>query len=100
MAMFKDYLEKIKIAKDTSLTIPSSNILGIAIRKEIVASTLEISNVKTSELSNKISELATSAEVINELSDEIGEPKNHETEDEFVERAKSTLKNILKRKLS
>ena len=57
-------------------------------------------NNEASEFSNQVSELATSVEVINELSDEIGVPKNYETEDEFVERAKATLTKILKRKLS
>ena len=101
MTTLKDYLEKEKAARNTSLALPSSNTLENVIAKELIASTLvKISNTEASDLSNKVSELATSVEVINELSDEIGVPKNYETEDEFVERAKATLTKILKRKLS
>ena len=101
MTTFKSYLEKTKVAQNTSLALPSSKKLVNIISKELIESPLaNISNTDASELSNKVSELATSAEVINEFSDEIGVPKNHETEDEFVERAKATLTKILKRKLS
>lgn len=101
MTTLKDYLEKEKAARNTSLALPSSNTLENVIAKELIASPLvKISNTEASDLSNKVSELATSVEVINELSDEIGVPKNYETEDEFVERAKATLTKILKRKLS
>ena len=101
MTTLKDYLEESKVARATSLVLPSSKTLANVIAKELIASPLvQISNNEASEFSNQVSELATSAEVINELSDEIGAPKNHETEDEFVERAKSTLTKILKRKLS
>ncbi|HHQ4520680.1 hypothetical protein AL345_09630 [Aeromonas caviae] len=101
MTKLKEYLEEAKIAKDTSLALPSSNALANVIAKELIASPLvQISNTEASEFSHKVSELATSAEVINELSDEIGVPKSYETEDEFVKRAKSTLTSILKRKLS
>ena len=101
MTTLKGYLEKEKAARNTSLALPSLNTLANVIVKEIIASPLVmISNTEASDLSNKVSELATSAEVINELSDEIGAPKNYEAEDEFVERAKTTLTKILKRKLS
>ena len=44
-------------------------------------------------------ELANSNEVIDELSNAIGKPKNDETEEEFVKRAKITFENILRKKL-
>ena len=101
MITFKDYLDQAKLARNTALALPSSNKLANIISQELIASPLvNISNTEAHELSNKVSELAISVEVINELSDEIGAPKNHETEDEFVERAKATLTNILKRKMS
>lgn len=50
------------------------------------------------EFSKKVSNYAASKEVISTLSDEIGTPKEDESEDEFVERAKTTLKNILRKK--
>jgi hypothetical protein len=101
MTTLKEYLEKAKIAKDTSLTLPLSNGLKNVIAKELIASPLvQISNVEASEFANKVCELATCAEVINELSTEIGAPTNNETEDDFVERSKLTLTKILKRRLS
>lgn len=73
MTTLKGYLEKEKVARNTSLALPSSNKLANIIAKELIASPLvKISNNEASELSNKVSELATSVEVINELSDEIG----------------------------
>lgn len=36
---------------------------------------------------------------ITQLSEDIGEPKEAETEEEFVNRAKQTMKNLLKSKL-
>lgn len=101
MTKFKEYLEETKTSRDTFLALPLSNSLANAIAKELIASPLvQISNTEASEFSHKVSELATSTEVINELSDEIGVPTSHETEDEFVERAKLTLAKILKIKLS
>ena len=54
--------------------------------------------VALEEFSQKVSDYASSEEVISTLSDEIGTPKEHESEDEFVDRAKTTLKNILRKK--
>ncbi|MBD1877000.1 hypothetical protein H6F75_26295 [Nodosilinea sp. FACHB-131] len=50
------------------------------------------------EFSKKVSNYAASKEVISTLSDEIGTPKEDESEDEFVDRAKTALKNILHKK--
>ena len=50
------------------------------------------------EFSKKVSNYAASKEVISTLSDEIGTPKEDESEDEFVDRAKTALKDILRKK--
>ncbi|OAI26187.1 hypothetical protein [Methylomonas koyamae] len=87
--------------ENNSLLVPSSKVLAGAIIQEInISSTAIISNNEAEEFSHKVSELATSNDVTNELSDELGMPNEHETEDEFVDRAKSILTKILKRKLS
>lgn len=64
-----------------------------------LAATLHMPGDKVGEFSNQVSELATSTEVMDELSDTLGTPKAGETEDEFVARAKLTLTGILNRKL-
>ncbi len=55
---------------------------------------------KVGAFSDQVAELATSDEVMDELSDALGTPKSGETEDEFVARAKATMTAILNRKLS
>lgn len=101
MTKLKEYLEKAKITRDAYIYLPSSGELINAITKELISSPLvKLSKTEASEFSHKVTEVAKSTEVINELSNEIGWPASHETEDEFVERAKLTLSKILKRKLS
>lgn len=101
MNNLKEYLLETKTQENNSLSVPSPKLLAITIFKEIsLSSLINISNNEATDFSRKISELATSNDVITELSDEIGMPRNHETEDQFVDRAKSTLTRILKRKLS
>lgn len=100
MSNLKDYLERAKKQKNSSIPLLSSKVLANSILKGINNSLTQLSNDEAEEFSHKISDLATSDETINELSNEVGAPKDHETEDEFVERAKSALAKILKRKLS
>lgn len=50
------------------------------------------------EFSQEVSNYSVSKEVIVQLSNEIGPPHGHENEDQFVERAKRVLKQILKKK--
>ena len=47
------------------------------------------------EFSQNVSSYATSQEVITALSNEIGPPGNHEDEEQFVNRAKQALREIL-----
>ena len=50
--------------------------------------------------SNEVSNYATSDEVISELSDNVGAPKQDESEDEFVKRASTALREILGKKFN
>ena len=45
-----------------------------------------------------VEETANSKDVVTEVSDAIGEPRSHETEDEFVRRATAQLRAILLRR--
>ena len=101
MVKFNEFLQTAKKQENYSLATPSSNLIADVITKELTTSPLaHLSNTKASEFSRKISELATSDEVINDLSNELGLPDNNETEDEFIFRAKLTFSKILKNKLS
>ena len=103
MSNFKEFFEKSNLENSTALSIPSPNTLAITLKSGILASSssfAKISDEDATEFGHKVSELVTSDELINELSDEIGVPASHETEDEFVKRAKLTLRKILKEKLS
>lgn len=104
MTDLQKYLEILKSQKNKSLVLPSSNSLADVIGKSIITASnfpsLNISNEKVSDFSRKMSELATSDKVIGELSEKIGNPREGETEDDFVKRAKLVLTSILKNKMS
>lgn len=55
--------------------------------------------VKSSEFSNQVTTLVASDEFMSQLSENIGEPKTEESEDEFVDRATETMRQLLKSKL-
>jgi len=92
MSNFKDFYENNK----KELVISSSG-LARAINSNIL---FGLSKNKEKEFANKISKIAYSDEVLTELSDEIGTIQEEETEEQFVNRAKSSLRKILKDKLS
>ena len=101
MTNLNEYLKNVNRKENDALPVPSSKILANGIMMGLAASPLiQLSNSEASAFSHKISELATSTKVVDELSKELGAPKCFETEDQFVDRAKSTLTSILKRKLS
>lgn len=54
---------------------------------------------RADDFSSKVIALTTSENVISELSEKVGVPLESETEEEFVQRASSTLKSILMSKL-
>lgn len=71
--------------------IPSFNhILGAA----------SINNLEAKEFSQKVAKLSVSDDVLNELVTTLDIPNPNESEDEFVERGKAILTQILRQKLS
>lgn len=64
-----------------------------------VATLTTLGKSKASEFAREVKALASNQEFVAQLSKDIGEPKESETEDEFVNRAKQTMKNLLKAKL-
>lgn len=104
MSSLSKYLEKKRNQRDqekNALVVPSSKMVSLEVAGVLKASQfLKMPTDSVEEFSHKVSELATSDFVLNKLSDDIGEPKELETEDEFVDRAKLALTNILKNELS
>ena len=109
MTTFKEYLQQRKneTAGDKKLLSPPSQVeqkaLSALEKKEEVSASLRLEMSTFDKKRQKFGKLARGVvkdeRFINRLSDEIGEPKLDETEDEFVARAEAIMTNILKKKL-
>lgn len=77
----------------------SSQSLTAQISGSLATRAINISSSDREKFSSEVVKVANSDEVLTQLSESIGDPKENESEDEFVERAKSTLAKILKNKL-
>jgi hypothetical protein len=97
MDSLKNFIKKF----DDKKALPAAKIQqpAIQIAGALMASGLSITKSSADKFGHEVNSLASSDEVISELSTKLGEPYQTETEEEFVNRAKSTLKNILKVKL-
>lgn len=96
MNNLKDFIKTKEITN-----IPSTTTIQIAIMGGL-SSAFNQSSLQTKEkekFSEAVSQIAKSDEVITELSEALGMPKDSESEDEFVKRGKAILTNILKRRL-
>ncbi|HEY8329674.1 MAG TPA: hypothetical protein VIO59_14655 [Rhodanobacter sp.] len=103
MASLKEFLKKSDEPQSPGSPFPVAQRAGLTKSMSSgisLATTLHMPSDKVGAFSQQVSELATSDDVINELSDALGAPKPNETEDEFVARAKATMTRILKQKLS
>ena len=66
--------------------------LGITISASALGS-------KASEFATEVTRIVSSNDFMGLLSNEVGEPRPGETEDEFVERAKARMRSLLKMRL-
>lgn len=78
----------------------SSNISAAVSSVLTKAALFSDTRSKQAELSNHVAKLATSDELVAELSTTLGDPKPGETENEFVARARMAFRGIMKRKLT
>jgi len=87
---------------DQSKTLPTKRKeeASLEISSTILAASMSLTKNQANEFSSKVMEVATSDNVIDELSEKVGTPLESETEDQFVQRASAVLKNILMSKLS
>lgn len=97
MSNFKDFVKS--RAGQKAISPSSSQSLTTQISGSLATTAINISSSDREKFSSEVVQVANSDEVLTELSESIGDPKENESEDEFVERAKSTLAKILKNKL-
>ncbi|TMN68081.1 hypothetical protein CWB85_18690 [Pseudoalteromonas sp. S1727] len=85
-------------ARKNKSLVPLSDT-AVAIEKEVIVSNFTKSN-ESKEFSERVVSLVNSPEVINEVSDRLGVPKDGESQQEFVARGKNALRDTLLKKLS
>ena len=102
---FKDFFKSVKTT-DTLLSISDSRAAiatkvckEIAIIKSTNTDVLPISNSDIKSFGEYVSQRVHSDDFLDELSANIGTPKDNESRDEFIDRAKDTMKNLLRAKL-
>ena len=80
----------------------SSLLLSVESQERQISMKLggSLSVAQKKDFSSELSKVVRDDGFISELSDSIGKPKDNETEDEFVERAKKTMRSLLNKKLS
>jgi hypothetical protein len=114
MTNFRDFWQETKEATtnlETSLSTSSPSALSYSIQTNVSAIITNVSffpltgfntSLKDAEkkFSKEVAQCATSNEVVDAVSDGIGEPKPYETEEEFVERASDVLRKILREKFN
>lgn len=99
MSSFKEFLNKVE--KSPSKALPALNTSLPTIETTLsstVGKLLEptaIPGGKKQAFSDKVSNIVRDEEFISEVSDQIGEPRDSETEDQFVERGISVLRKML-----
>jgi hypothetical protein len=104
MSTFKDFFFS-KKTKESMLPSPQQSIDTTSIKLVNILTTshkvgdIILTNDKKQKFAEQVSQLAHSEDFIQTLSDTIGTPKSNESEDEFVERAKDTMRVILRKKL-
>lgn len=93
MLSFKEYHQskRVEIVKQLTTQL-SSKPLQVQVNS---SKKLFDSKSEEKEFIKKVEELVNSEKVISKLSNELGSPKKEETEDEFVNRGKDILRNIL-----
>lgn len=100
MSNFKNFVLKINNNKELIDKRPSTDLIASSIMNELAATSfIGLSSSEKGRFSSEVARLASSNEVLTELSDSLGRPREDESENEFVERAKTTFASILRYKL-
>jgi hypothetical protein len=102
MSNFKEFVNEIK--ESSTHVLPESNItlpaIQLALKKEIsgLLAPLSVSIDDHQKFVEEVSNLFQNEAFLSEYSQQIGEPKENESEDEFVNRSSDELRQMLYRK--
>lgn len=102
VSSFKEFVNEIKASSNHVL--PESNItlpaIQLALQKEIscLLAPLSVSINDQQKFAEEVSNLVQNEAFLSEYSQKIGEPKENESEDEFVNRSSDELRQMLYRK--
>lgn len=102
MINFKDFYKKTEQVSEDTSTEPGL-ATNVALGVNLLVSSLGISSLfsnsqQIEKFSQEVASYATGDDVISSVSEQIGQPRENETEEEFVERASQVLREILKKK--
>lgn len=100
MSDFKNFVKAVKTS-NSEVALLASKISDVLAVNTFGSSVLNsLSSSEKEKFATKVSELTHSDMFLTELSNDIGLPTENESKDEFVDRAKKTMKGLLLRKLS
>ncbi len=95
-----DFRDFVRTRTGQIMLDPSASLkLTAQMSSNLANADVDISDGKRELFLNDVVQIANSDAVLTELSESIGDPKENECEDEFVERAKSSMAKILRSKL-
>lgn len=105
MTSFKDFhkeLEKLSVNSNKVFDLASSTAACVTNVLSPLTGVLSVfdNTKKVEKFSKEVAEAAVSDDVISAVSQQVGEPKKNETEEEFVERTSHILREILKKKFN
>lgn len=93
--------EKARVVQDIQTAVADSNVFSsLAMRSFLPFVGVSSRKKAEQKFAEQVVKTANSDEVRDELIATIGKPREHETEEEFVERGKAALRRILKRKFN
>jgi tripartite-type tricarboxylate transporter receptor subunit TctC len=102
MSNFKEFMDEVKESPDKALPATNTTLPKIQLAiTETINGLLSPSKVPSDEqqkFSEEVASLVQDEAFLSEFSDQIGEPSEDETEDEFVKRGSDTLRQILYKK--
>jgi hypothetical protein len=102
MSNFKEFMDEIKASSTHAL--PASNInlpaIQLALTSEVsgLLAPLSVSSDDQHKFAEEVSNLVQDDAFLSEYSQQIGEPLEHEIEDEFVKRSSDKLRQMLYKK--
>ena len=99
MPDFKEFFDNLGVKNQLALDKPSTGLIADKVSTQLTVAQPSISSSDRDSFSTEVAQLAKSDAVMTELSESIGLPRPNESEDDFVKRAKSSLKDILMKKL-